>query len=298
MKEVQESQQNLRIRKLTPKECFRLMGFEDTDFEKAEKVNSNTQLYKQAGNSIVVPVVEYIIKALFDCSALEKQRSNDMELKINDYQLPEKISFNYEEIKSEVAEKVKHYANLVYTEDQIKDAKSDRATLNKFVKALEDKRKEIKKQCLEPYEKFEAQMKEIIAIVNEPIAMIDNQVKEYEELKKSEKLANIQAYFDEKNTYDFLKLDDIMNHKWLNASVSMKSIQEAIDERLLQIAKDIATLSTLPEFGFEATEVYKTTLDVNKAINEAKRMSDIAKAKAEAEKQEEVAPKTPIGPPI
>lgn len=210
------------------------------------------------------------------------------------------ILWNHTEIKNEVAEKVKHYANLVYTDDQIKDAKSDRATLNKFVKALEDKRKEIKKQCLEPYEKFEAQMKEIIAIVNEPIAMIDSQVKEYEELKKSEKLANIQAYFDEKNTYDFLKLDDIMNHKWLNASVSMKSVQEAIDERFLQVAKDIATLSTLPEFGFEVTEVYKTTLDVNKAINEAKRMSEIAKAKAEqeAQKQEEVAPKTPIGQAI
>lgn len=63
---------NLRIRKLTPKECFRLMGFDDTDFEKAEKVNSNTQLYKQAGNSIVVPVLEYIINALFDNGALEK----------------------------------------------------------------------------------------------------------------------------------------------------------------------------------------------------------------------------------
>lgn len=60
----------LRIRKLTPKECFRLMGFDDSDFEKAESVNSNTQLYKQAGNSIVVPVVEHIIGALFDCGAL------------------------------------------------------------------------------------------------------------------------------------------------------------------------------------------------------------------------------------
>lgn len=60
----------LRIRKLTPKECFRLMGFDDSDFEKAEAVNSNTQLYKQAGNSIVVPVLEHIIKALTDCGAL------------------------------------------------------------------------------------------------------------------------------------------------------------------------------------------------------------------------------------
>lgn len=55
---------NLRIRKLTPKECWRLMGFDDEDFEKAAKVNSNTQLYKQAGNSIVVNVLEAIFKNL------------------------------------------------------------------------------------------------------------------------------------------------------------------------------------------------------------------------------------------
>ena len=55
---------DLRIRKLTPKECFRLMGFDDEDYEKASKVNSNTQLYKQAGNSIVVNVLEAIFKEL------------------------------------------------------------------------------------------------------------------------------------------------------------------------------------------------------------------------------------------
>lgn len=54
----------LKIRKLTPKECWRLMGFDDSDFEKAEKVNSNTQLYKQAGNSIVVNVLEKILENL------------------------------------------------------------------------------------------------------------------------------------------------------------------------------------------------------------------------------------------
>ena len=55
-----------RIRKLTPKECWRLMGFDDEDFEKAEKVNSNTQLYKQAGNSIVVNVLEAILGNLLE----------------------------------------------------------------------------------------------------------------------------------------------------------------------------------------------------------------------------------------
>lgn len=53
-----------KIRKLTPREVWRLMGFDDTDFEKAEKVNSNTQLYKQAGNSIVVNVLEGILNNL------------------------------------------------------------------------------------------------------------------------------------------------------------------------------------------------------------------------------------------
>lgn len=61
----------LRIRKLTPKECWRLMGFNDEEFSKAEKVNSNAQLYKQAGNSIVVNVLESIFKNLF------KERTNE-----------------------------------------------------------------------------------------------------------------------------------------------------------------------------------------------------------------------------
>lgn len=55
-----------RIRKLTPKECFRLMGFSDEDFEKVKSVGiSNTQCYKQAGNSIVVDVLYHIYKELY-----------------------------------------------------------------------------------------------------------------------------------------------------------------------------------------------------------------------------------------
>ena len=58
--------QDLRIRKLTPKACWRLMGFSDDDFHRAEEVNSATQLYKQAGNSIVVDVLEGIFKQLLE----------------------------------------------------------------------------------------------------------------------------------------------------------------------------------------------------------------------------------------
>jgi len=62
---VDDPNELISIRKLTPKECWRLMGFSDEDFEKASKVNSNSQLYKQAGNSIVVNVLEEIFKMLF-----------------------------------------------------------------------------------------------------------------------------------------------------------------------------------------------------------------------------------------
>jgi DNA (cytosine-5)-methyltransferase 1 len=57
---------NQLVRKLTPKECWRLMGFSDEDFEKAAKVNSNSQLYKQAGNSIVVNVLMEIFRKILN----------------------------------------------------------------------------------------------------------------------------------------------------------------------------------------------------------------------------------------
>jgi DNA (cytosine-5)-methyltransferase 1 len=58
-------EQNLQIRKLTPRETWRLMGFDDSDFDKASAIHSNSTLYKQAGNSIVVNVLEHILKGLF-----------------------------------------------------------------------------------------------------------------------------------------------------------------------------------------------------------------------------------------
>ena len=62
--EGKEKNMKYRIRKLTPNECWRLMGFSDEAFEKAEAVNSNSQLYKEAGNSIVVDCLVHILKNL------------------------------------------------------------------------------------------------------------------------------------------------------------------------------------------------------------------------------------------
>lgn len=63
---VLQMDKEYRIRKLTPKECWRLMGFADEDFERAKQHNSDTSLYKQAGNSIVVQVLENIFKQMID----------------------------------------------------------------------------------------------------------------------------------------------------------------------------------------------------------------------------------------
>ena len=64
--DVNTSRKDMRIRKLTPRECWRLQGFPDLTFDKAQEVNSNSQLYKQAGNSVTVNVIAEIAKKLDD----------------------------------------------------------------------------------------------------------------------------------------------------------------------------------------------------------------------------------------
>lgn len=64
--------ENLRIRKLTPKECFRLQGFPDDYYERAAAVNSDSQLYKQAGNSVTVNVIYEIAKRLKEIEEADK----------------------------------------------------------------------------------------------------------------------------------------------------------------------------------------------------------------------------------
>ena len=209
-----------------------------------------------------------------------------MELKMNDYQLPERISFNFEELKAELTEKVHLYETLVYSDEQIKEAKEDRANLNKLKKALNDERIRREKEYMIPFNSFKAKIAELVGIIDKASSTVDLQVKAYEDKQKAEKKEKIEEIFDDMELISFgwLKLEQIFDEKWLNASVSLKSVKDEILGRIAKINRDIDTLSNLPEFGFEALEAYKTTLDINKAIYEAQRMSQIAKAKAEVER--------------
>ena len=208
-----------------------------------------------------------------------------MELKINDYNLPEVVSFNFEELKAEVSAKMALYETMVYSEDQVKVAKADRADLNRLKKALNDEIIKREKEYLKPFNEFKAQINEIISLIDKPIAAIDSQVKGYEDQKKADKKAEIENMWSSL-TIQLpipLTLGQIFNERWLNASVSQKQIWDEIDERIKQIETDLLTLQNLPDFSFEAIEAYKTSLDINQAIQEGKRLSEIQKKKAEQE---------------
>ena len=274
---------SLRIRKLTPKECFRLMDFEDVDFDKAAAVNSNSQLYKQAGNSIVVACPYYIIKALIEANILIDKEKKEMELKMNEFQLPGQILFNYEELKQELTEKVSYYENLVYTDEQIKEAKADKATLNKLKKSLNDERIRMEREYMEPFNDFKSKLNEIISIIEKPIAAIDLHVKAYDDKQKQDKKDQIMALWDEMEKPAELKFDLVFEERMLNTSFNMKHVKTCFTDAIDKFNRDVKTLEELPEFGFEAKHVYFKTLDINLALAEGQRMAQIQKKKQEAE---------------
>lgn len=218
-----------------------------------------------------------------------------MELRINTWKSPEVIDFNFEELKEEITNKSALYKNMVYTDETIKDAKSDRALLNKFKTALEDKRKEVKKQCLEPYNQFEKQIKELVAIIDEPVKLIGEQITEFEDREKAEKHEQITKLFDKAGFQSFVTLEQIYDPKWLNKSVSLKSIEEELTNTVYRIGHDVTTINSLKEYSFEALEHYKKTLDLAGAIAEGQRLADIQKRKleheAEVKAREELAKK-------
>lgn len=202
-----------------------------------------------------------------------------MELKMHEYQLPEKILFNYEELKRELTEKVSHYETLVYTDDQIKEAKADKAALNKLKKALNDERIRREREYMTPFADFKNKINEIIGIIDKPIAVIDTQVRAYEDQQKEDKLKKIKELWRTLAIPEGLAFEKIYSPKWLNVSVSMKSIAEQMNTAVEKFRQDMDTLSNLPEFGFEAQQVYISTLDINRALAEGQRMAQVQKQK-------------------
>ena len=213
-----------------------------------------------------------------------------MELKVNEYKLPEAISFNFEELKTQIAAKTEQYTKIVYTDDNIKAAKEDRADLNRLKKALNDERIRRQKEYLVPFEQFKKQIDEVIAIIDKPVQAIDVQIKQYEAIKQDEKKIKIQELFDSMLFPDFVKLDEkIFNPKWLNATVTMKQIEDSLQETKTQIIANCQTLAGLPSYSHEAVIYYQRTLDVTGALAKVREFSEIEAAKKKMQEEEKAA---------
>lgn len=194
----------------------------------------------------------------------------------------QEIKWNNEELKTAIAEKMEEYKGLVFTEETIADGKKDRADLNKLRGAIDNERKRIKKMCMEPYNKFEKEVKEVLALVDEQIDAIDVQIKEVEQFKKEEKRKMVQELFESIGFQKFVTLEMIWDEKWLNASVALSKVENQMKETMYRIGEEVGTISRLPEFSFEAMEVYKKTLDLTQAIKKGQELADIQKRKEEA----------------
>ena len=168
-------------------------------------------------------------------------------------QFIKEISFNAEEIKAELAQRLEKYNGLVYNEENIKEAKTDRANLNKFKDAIEGKRKEMKKMCLAPYETFEIKIKEITAMIDKPILAIDSQVKGFEQIKKEEKLNGIKLFYADRvgDLKQLVLFDRIYNPKWLNATYKESVIEKEIIDLLTKVESDLQVIAELQSAEYE-----------------------------------------------
>ena len=167
-----------------------------------------------------------------------------MELKVEEIKALAPIQFNYEDIKKWITEKAKEYKSMVYTEETITNAKSDRATLNKVAKALNDEKIRIKKKVLKPFEDFESKCKELQGIITDASNSIDIQVKAFETKEQEEKKKQIEDLF---NTYigDFKELiifEQIFNQRWLNKTYTIKKIEDEIKHLIAKTTTDLKVI--------------------------------------------------------
>ena len=195
---------------------------------------------------------------------------------------PQPVIFNYEELRADLTTALKDYENRVYTEDTIAEAKEDRAKLNKLKKAINDERIAREKEYMQPFNEFKSQAKELCDMIDTASSGIGEQLEAFEQKRLDEKTSHIHTLFnDVASNYDlpFITLDKIMSEKWLNKSTSDKAIVEEITERFEKAIKDLEVIRKMPSYSFEAEESYKTCLDLNKALEEGEKISEIQQKK-------------------
>ena len=213
------------------------------------------------------------------------------------------IGWNKEQIKEAVVSITEQYRGLAYTEAQLQEAKADRAKLNAMKNDISARRIQVKNALLEPYNKFEAEVKEVVALIDEPIAMIDEQIVAYEERTKEEKRQTLEKFFTENrgNLPELITFERIFNPQWLNKRSSVTSCKNDIKKLIEDISADLAAIrSSLDErYSVYAEEFYlKREMNLSHALAEANHIQEMdrkaeeeRKAKEQAQKEREEAQK-------
>ena len=192
------------------------------------------------------------------------------ELIIRTHITPGKIEFDPKEYEEQLSEQMQLYKNEPVTPANRTDRKKDIATLRKIRKALEDRRKAVKTEWMRPYDEFEANVRKLTALVDEPIGLLDDQVKELESKERAEKRKQLQEHFAAVagDDAEWLSLEKIYDQKWENASVSVKKACEEIDGRLNEIRMALMSLNmSTSDVKGEAMERYKADLNLTAALN-------------------------------
>lgn len=155
---------------------------------------------------------------------------------------------NFDEIKAYLDQRLDAYRHLTYSDDSLKIAKADKAQLNKLKRALDTRRKEIKAIYMEPYLRIEAQIKELIAMIDEPVKAIDGFVKDMEAQEKQQKQEVIRAWYMTaaaplgdlaEKVFD---TPGFVESKWLNKTCKAVEWQKAVREKIAQAALDIRSI--------------------------------------------------------
>ena len=191
--------------------------------------------------------------------------------------IPQKIDFNFDELKRSLSLQLEKYNGLVITDDAIGKAKKDRAKLNNLKKAIDDKRKEIKRDYSKPLTDFEAEIKTLTALIDKPIEAIDTQVKAYENVAREAKMQDIKDHFSVAigELAPLISFERIYEKEWSNVSCKEKDWKEMLDYKVNKIKTDLEVIEGLDsKFKSQMKDKYLFTFDLSLAVGEQKRLED------------------------
>lgn len=205
------------------------------------------------------------------------------------------IETNFEEIKAALAAGLEEYKGMVFTAESQPEAKKTVASLRKLKKAMNDRRIEIKKKFMEPYTNFEAQVKELDKLIDEPIDFISGQIEEFERRRVEAKKAMICEIYtgimaEHGTVMEYLPLDRIYDSRWENSTTAQKAITEAITAHVEHVEKDLDTIRAMEsEFEDKGLAKYRATLELSEAITTMnqyqKQKEEILRRQAEEEQR-------------